>query len=107
MCFVLGIDIKLHPVVLPLLSPLGRSLRLHLQLGPIEVLVEMSMTRWWFGIVLFNTYEIPCKCLKLIGKAQLHCPGIGRNADDWAVVSVSALYGASVAAYAEKTPVRV
>jgi len=37
------------------------------------------------------------------GKAQLHCPGIGRNADDWAVVSVSALYGASAAAYAGKT----
>jgi len=35
----------------------------------------------------------PCKCLKLIGKAQLHCQGIGRNADDSAVLSVSALYG--------------
>jgi len=29
--------------------------------------------------------------LRLIGKAQLHCPGIGRNADDWAVVLASAL----------------
>jgi len=38
--------------------------------------------------------------MKLIGKAQLHCPGIGINADDWAVLSVSALYGASAAAYA-------
>jgi len=47
--FVLGFDFKLHPVVLPLLSPLGRSLSLQVQLGPIEVLVEMSMTRWWFG----------------------------------------------------------
>jgi len=28
-------------------------------------------------------------------KAQLHCPGIGRNADDWTVVSANALYGAS------------
>jgi len=46
----MGIDIQLHPAVLPLLSPLGRSLSLHVQLGPIEVLIEMSMTRWGFGI---------------------------------------------------------
>jgi len=45
--------------------------------------------------------------MKLIGKAQLHCPGIGRNADDWTVVSVSALYGASNAAYAGKTHLRM
>jgi len=38
-----------------------------------------------------------------IGITQLHCPGIGKNDDDWAVVSVSALYGASAAAYAGKT----
>jgi len=62
------------------------------------------MTRWGFGI---NTYEIPPKYLKLIGKAQLHCPGIGKNADDWAVVLVSALYGASAAAYAGKTRLRM
>jgi len=43
----------------------------------------------------------------IIMKAQLHCPGIGRNSDDWAVVSVSALYGASAAAYAGKTPLRM
>jgi len=41
--------------------------------------------------------NVPAICLKLIGKAELHCPGIARDADDWAVVSVSALYGASVA----------
>jgi len=40
-------------------------------------------------------------------EAQLHCPGIDRNADDWAVVSISALYGASAAAYAEKTRLRM
>jgi len=38
---------------------------------------------------------------------QLQCPGIGNNADDGAVVSVSALYGARVdaylAAYADQT----
>jgi len=32
---------------------------------------------------------------------------IGRNADDWAVVSVSALYGVSAAAYAGKTSLRM
>jgi len=42
-----------------------------------------------------------------MGKAQLHCPGISRNADDFAVVSVSALYGASAAAYAAKTRLRM
>jgi len=41
----------------------------------------------------------------LIGKAQLHFPGNGRNADDWVVVSVSALYGASAAAYILERPV--
>jgi len=30
-------------------------------------------------------------------------PGIGRNAMDWAVVSVGAMYGASTAAYPGKT----
>jgi len=44
--------------------------------------------------------------LKLIEKAQLHCPGIGRNADDWAVVSVIAVHGASATAYAGKTRLR-
>jgi len=43
--------------------------------------------------------KCPCKCLKLIGKEQLHCAGIG-YADDWAVVLVNAPYGASAAAYA-------
>jgi len=41
--------------------------------------------------------------VKLIGKAQLHCQGIRRDANEWAVVSVSALYGASAAACAGKT----
>jgi len=45
--------------------------------------------------------------MKLIGKAQLHCLGIGRNADDWAVVSVSYLYDASAAAYAGKTRLKM
>jgi len=66
-----------------------------MQLCPIEILIEMSMARWWFGL---THRECHCKCMKLIGKAQLHCPGVRRNADDWAVASVSALYGASAAA---------
>jgi len=51
--------------------------------------------------------KCPCKCLKLIGKAQWHCPGIGRNADDWAVVLVSTLDGVSAAANAGKTRLRM
>jgi len=31
------------------MSPLGRLQSLQVQLGPIEVLEEMLMTRWWFG----------------------------------------------------------
>jgi len=60
---VLGIDIKLHPAVLPLLTPLGRSQSLQVQLVPIEVLVEMLMIRWWLRIVLLNTWEMGLKCL--------------------------------------------
>jgi len=37
----------------------------------------------------------------------MHCPGIGRNDDDWAVVLVSALYGAIAAAYAGKARLRM
>jgi len=42
-----------------------------------------------------------------VRKVQMRCPGISRNADDWAVVSVSALHGASAAAYAGKTRLRI
>jgi len=41
-------------------------------------------------------------CLKLIGKAQFYRLGIGSRADDWVLVSVSALYSVSAAAYAGK-----
>jgi len=41
---VMSIGIRLHPAVLTLMSLLGRSLSLQVQLGPIEVLVEMLMT---------------------------------------------------------------
>jgi len=51
--------------------------------------------------------ESTYKCQKLIGKTQLHCPGIGGNSDDWVVVSVSALYSASAAAYTGKTRLRM
>jgi len=43
---ILGIDIKVHPAVLPLLSLFGRSLSLQVQIGPVEVLIEVWMTRW-------------------------------------------------------------
>jgi len=42
-----------------------------------------------------------------IGKTQLHWPDIGRKADDWAIVSVSALYNASTAACAGNTRLRM
>jgi len=51
--------IKLHPAVLPLPSPIGRSLSLQVQLGPIEIFIKMSMTRRWFGIVPFNKEQMP------------------------------------------------
>jgi len=44
---------------------------------------------------------------KLIGKEQLHCPGIGRNADDWVVVLLPALYGESAFVYTGKTSLRI
>jgi len=40
-------------------------------------------------------------------ESAVHCPGIRRNADDWVVVSVSALHGASAAAYAGKTRLKM
>jgi len=49
-------------------------------------------------VVVLPSWKCLTVCLKLIGKAQLHCPGITRNADDWAF----GLYGVSAAAYAEK-----
>jgi len=43
-----------------------------------------------------NASEI---CLKRIGKAHLHCPGIDSNADYWVIEPVSAVYDASTTAY--------
>jgi len=51
--------------------------------------------------------ELALQLPEAIGKAQLHCPGMGRNDDDRAVVSVSALYGASAVAYAGNTRLRM
>jgi len=45
--------------------------------------------------------------LGYVGKALLHCPGINRNADDWTVVSGSALYGASATKLVAKTRLRM
>jgi len=60
----------------------------------------MQMTRLWFGIVPFNKEEIAAICLKLTVKVQLHCSCMSIYPDDWAVVLVSDLYDANVAAYA-------
>jgi len=50
-------------------------------------------------IVPFNKQERPLQyARRFIANVQLHCPDIGRNASDWSVLSVSALYGVSVAA---------
>jgi len=38
-----------------------------------------------------------------VGTCTVQDPGFGRNANDWSVVLVSALYGASATAYAGKT----
>jgi len=56
------LDIILHLTILPLLAPLYRWLSLQVQLGPIEISVEMTMTQLWFGIiVLFNRDEMLLK----------------------------------------------
>jgi len=39
--------------------------------------------------------------------SQLHCPGIGKNANDCMFVSVCALYDESAAAYAGKTRLKM
>jgi len=57
-------------------------------------IIKIPITRGWFIIVPFNKEEMSmqCICLKLVWNTHLHCPGISRNADDWAVVVVSAVY---------------
>jgi len=46
-------------------------------------------------------------CPKFIGRAHMHCPIIGRNADDWTVVIVSAQNGTSAATFAGETHHRI
>jgi len=58
------------------------------------------MTRWWFK-------QSPLTTGKRHQESQLHCPDIVGNADDRAVVSVSALYGANATAYAGKYSLKV
>jgi len=50
--FVLGIQIKLHPAVLLMLSPLGRSLSLQVQFFPIE-LNELILENGSAGLVVW------------------------------------------------------
>jgi len=56
------------------------------------------MTWCWFGIAPFQGGNDPAIFLTIIGKSQLHCPGIGKNANDWGLASVSILFVASTAA---------
>jgi len=67
--------------------------------------VEMLMG---FGMDTVNKEEIPpAICFRHIKNTQLHCPGIDRNADDWVVVWISALYGARATAYVVKAGLRM
>jgi len=60
------------------------------------------------GIGWLTRIKCSCNiCPRLIRKVQLHCPGIDRNDEDRAVVLVCALYGATKAAYAGKTRLRM
>jgi len=52
-------------------------------------LFTTSLTQIIILSLLINVIKI---CMKIIRKAQLHCPDISRTADDWAVVSVSVRY---------------
>jgi len=64
-----------------------------LQPGLNEVLVENaddSIAGWYCP--LRRDENAPAIFLKIIEKTQLHCPRIGRDADDWAVLPVSVLY---------------
>jgi len=58
-------------------------------------------------LALIDVVNVSKICLEFISNAKLHCPGIIRNADDWAAVSVSALYSANDDAYAGKVCVRM
>jgi len=48
-----------HVLTSFLLTPLGTSASLQVQLDKTEVLPQMPMMRWWFGIVPFNKVKMP------------------------------------------------
>jgi len=54
------------------------------------------MTQCWFECPIEQGGNAPIICLWVIGKAQLHFLDIGRNANNWVVVSVMALFGVCV-----------
>jgi len=56
-----------------------------------------------FDCLIYQEGDFPATRFKCIYKVKLHCSGIGTNADDWAVVLISALYETSASAYAGKT----
>jgi len=83
----------LHPIVLPLLLSQIKVFVAPLEL--IEVLVAILMTIHSLGLspvtwrkCLYNKHQAH-------QETPMHRPRIERNADDWVVVLVSALYGAS------------
>jgi len=86
------IDTKLHPAFVLWLPPLGRSLCLQVHLRPLELMAGVSIVVRNFPLLQWGSSS---EWMKLIVKAQLHCPGIDKKNDDCAVVLVSAIYGAS------------
>jgi len=69
--------------------------------------MEISMTRGWFSYPHLPESKAAVICLNLIENAQVYNSYCRRNADDWAVMSVSALFAGSSAAYAGKTCLRM
>jgi len=66
------------------------------------------MTRWWFGWWFGLIHPGTANGLKEIHEAHRESAVAlssytGRNADHWAVVSVSNMYGTNVAAYGKNT----
>jgi len=44
--------------------------------------INDSMVDWDYPLLGYCGKNAPAICLKLIGKAYSHCPGMDRNADD-------------------------
>jgi len=82
----------------------------HVQLGSIIIIEIMGRNAGDSiddGLRLSRLTMMICRCNmpEIIGKALLHCPGIGRNTDDGEIVSVSAAYGSITTTYMLVGPV--